>query len=335
MPGASPEVLTLASVDLEKLTRACHLVEVALARGHRLELISYALDEAPHVLEVDIGGWKRLPVASTGVIPDGVWGNVPSGETYIAPVEGSGSGSVVINGSIPGLVVEADQQIVLHFAKGILSKIEPESNATAKHLFQTQIQKARMKNDQNWRNLAEIGFGLNAAVSRLTGNMLYDEKALGTAHVALGSNTFMGGNVESSIHCDMVINSPTILIDGKTILERGNLCFSEKDWHENHTAVSLAESPLSAAQEVTRSGIETVVDNHQLLRIMRPEPGRVATCPIGDNETSRLARDIFGHLPREGEWIAIDELASDTDLDPRTTLCVLHILWDYEIINYR
>ena len=54
----------------------------------------------------DIGGWDRLPVASDGIIRDGAWGNVPSGETYIAPMEGTAEGQVLINGSIPGLVLD-------------------------------------------------------------------------------------------------------------------------------------------------------------------------------------------------------------------------------------
>ncbi len=111
MPGATLEVLEMANADLEQLVIDCGCMEIAMARGKKLELTSYAADGSPHTLSADIGGWERLPVASDGVIRDGAWGNVPSGETYIAPMEGTGEGSVVINGSIPGLVIEPGAEL--------------------------------------------------------------------------------------------------------------------------------------------------------------------------------------------------------------------------------
>ena len=92
MPGATSEVLKLADVDFEQLVHSCWCVEIALARGRTLEFISYDCEGAAHSLTADIGGWERLPVASDGVISDGAWGNVPSGETYIAPIEGTAAG---------------------------------------------------------------------------------------------------------------------------------------------------------------------------------------------------------------------------------------------------
>ena len=334
MPGANQKVLKLANVDFNQLLANCHSLEIVLARGQTLELQSQAQDGTVHRLTADIGGFDRLPVASNGVIVDGVWGNVPSGETYIAPLEGSARGSVVINGSIPGLVVKPGNQIVLFFEQGRLKSIHPDDNRTAQFLQETQIHRAIAAGDENWRNLAEIGIGVNTAVDRLTGNMLYDEKAAKTAHIALGSNTFMGGKVDSSIHCDMVIKAPTIQVDGKTIVKKGRLHFVESEWREDHKQISMDRSPLQTAGFVARSGTEASLQFHLLARVLRPEPGRVSACWVGNEETSRLAFGIYNRLPGNGEWLEVHHLFNNGQ-DPDTVRRVLHLIWDYGLINYR
>ena len=44
---------------------------------------------------------------------------------------------------------------------------------------------------------------------------MLDEKAGGTAHVAIGRNTgSYGGDNEASIHVDCIFSGPTITVDG-------------------------------------------------------------------------------------------------------------------------
>ena len=336
MPGASLDVLRLADVDYDRLVDDCHRLEVALARGRTLELVSRDPQGVEHRLTVDIGGWERLPVASDGVIVDGAWGNVPSGETYIAPVEYTADGSVVIDGSIPGLALEPGEHLIVYFAEGRLSAMEPEDGRAARWLRETQIQRAQASGDRNWSHLAEVGVGVNPAVSRLSGNMLFDEKAVGTAHVALGSSIYMGGTIDASIHCDMVLHQPTIMVDDKVLVDRGQLHFVESDWRERYAQVDLATSPLRVAGRVTRSGIQvdTTADG-RLQRVLRPEPGRVSTCFVGDDETARLAQRLYALVPDGGEWLAVDNLSARSGLEPEVVRQVLHVLWTYHLIRYR
>jgi hypothetical protein len=336
MPGATPDVLKLADVDFGQLVSDCWCMEITMARGRNLELISYADGGKAHSLEVDIGGWERLPVASDGVISDGAWGNVPSGETYIAPIEGSAQGSVVINGSIPGRVIAPDAEMTLHFERGHLVHMEPPGGTAARWLHETQIAKAKAVGDLNWSNLAEIGVGINPAIGRLTGNMLLDEKAAGTAHIALGTNTFMGGNIQASIHCDMVTRGPSIHIDGKTVVHRGALSFRESDWYEHHSDISLEDSPAQTAVDVARSGIQvSVFSDGRLQRILRPEPGRISACFVGDNETAQLAHTLYTTLPGEGDWSPMDTLATQAHLDRELVRRLLHIMWSYDLVKLR
>ncbi len=72
------------------------------------------------------------------------------------------------------------------------------------------------------RNIAEIGIGTNDK-AKLSGLILEDEKVLGTAHIALGNNLSMGGNVSVGIHLDGVIKKPDIWFDNKQIMKKGKL----------------------------------------------------------------------------------------------------------------
>jgi aminopeptidase len=333
MPGAALAVLNLANVDMAQLAADCHLLEEALARGHQLELHSHTAAGEQHTLQAGIGGWSRLPVASDGIIGDGVWGNVPSGETYISPLEGTAQGTVVINGSVPGLVIPHEEEIVLYFDDGCLARIVPPDNAAARWLESTQLAKVRSTGDSSWTNLAEIGIGVNVAVTTLTGNMLFDEKAAGTAHIAIGDNTYMGGTVRADIHCDMVILDPTITIDGQTIVNAGRL---ERDFDlGDYASVDLAHSPLNRAQFVTRSGTEAVfAGGDRLQRQLRSDPGRVSACRVGSDDTSRRAGQLYHCLPEPNEWLSIAMLARQAHMPVDAVRSLLSIMFDYELIKY-
>jgi leucyl aminopeptidase (aminopeptidase T) len=57
--------------------------------------------------------------------------------------------------------------------------------------------------------------------AQLTGNVLEDEKILGTVHVAFGASAGIGGNVSVPIHLDVVILEPTLEVEGERILDGG------------------------------------------------------------------------------------------------------------------
>jgi hypothetical protein len=336
MPGAEPGLLKLANADPVRLAADCHAVELAFARGHRLELTSFSPDGVPHHLGADLGGWERLPVASDGLIDDGAWGNIPSGETYIAPLEGSAEGSVCVTGSVPGRVLTPSEAFVLHFEQGRVRRIEPERSPAVQWLEHTQFQKAKTQRDRNWAVLAEIGVGLNPAVENLTGNSLHDVKAAGTAHIGLGSNHFMGGRTKASIHCDLVIRRPVLAVDRKTLLDRGRLRFVPSEWHEAESQVALHASPLRTAREVSRSGVQGQrAADGRLQRVLRPEPGRVSTCSVGDDDTAALAGILYEVLPDEADWLAVAELATYAGSDVDLVRRVLHVMSDYGLIQYR
>jgi leucyl aminopeptidase (aminopeptidase T) len=58
-------------------------------------------------------------------------------------------------------------------------------------------------------------------MATLTGNILEDEKILGTVHVAFGASAGIGGTVSVPIHLDVVIVDASLEVDGQTVLDRG------------------------------------------------------------------------------------------------------------------
>ena len=334
MPGASLPLLELANVDHKELVSSCHDLELAMARGTTIEFISVSKAGEKFSLQAKIGGWDRTPVASNGVIEDGIWGNVPSGETFIAPIEGTAEGLVVINGSIPGWVIGEEEEFFVRFDNGRLVDVFPPDNRAVRMLFENQIEVAKAKEDANWDNLAEIGIGVNPAVDRLTGNMLLDEKCAGTAHIALGTNTYMGGKITSTIHCDMVVKKPSIRIDGKPVLEAGELVVRLADWLDDFHEVELEHSLLREAHQVCRSEGEIGVVKKQLVRILHSEPGRLIHFPIGSPETARLAARIFRCLPAGDDWMDVHQLTARANLDAGTVRKLLHIMKEYAVIEH-
>ena len=72
----------------------------------------------------------------------------------------------------------------------------------------------------NVRNLGEFAFGINPKAI-VTGNLLEDEKQLGTAHFALGYN--YDNDANAFIHMDCVVLKPSVWVDGKRIMRDGEL----------------------------------------------------------------------------------------------------------------
>ena len=76
--------------------------------------------------------------------------------------------------------------------------------------------------DKNANIIAEFAIGTNPK-AKIIGNILEDEKVLQTCHFAFGSNTTFGGNNQSNIHLDGIIDKPTIYLDSTKIIENGKL----------------------------------------------------------------------------------------------------------------
>ena len=154
----------------------------------------------------------RKGIASTGIFREkGQSGNVPSGEAFIAPLETSANGKLVVDGSI-AQIGKVTEVVTLTIENGRL--VEATGDQGEDLLTLLGKDKGRL--------IAEFGIGTNPA-ARITGVVLEDEKVFGTIHIAFGSNKPFGGETEAGVHIDCVVKAPTVWIDGKKVMENGQV----------------------------------------------------------------------------------------------------------------
>jgi leucyl aminopeptidase (aminopeptidase T) len=164
----------------------------------------------------------RRGIADTGVLnAPGSWGNLPAGEAYIAPLEGTASGVLVVErGWHPNL----KERMRLFFEKGQLNRIVG-GGKIGKDL--TELLRPNEDSEPYLlrRNLAEFGIGTNPKAKKRD-NILEAEKIRGTVHIAVGDNSHMGGRVKADYHQDFLIPSPTVDADSRRLIENGKLRIS-------------------------------------------------------------------------------------------------------------
>ena len=131
----------------------------------------------------------------------GAAGNLPAGEVYLAPVEGTANGRLVLEWA-PTRKLKTP--VTLLVKDGVVTEIE------GREPFAGELRK-RLAACAECGNIAELGIGTNPMATR-PGNILESEKILGTIHIALGDNHTFGGKVQAPFHQDFVFFSPTLKV---------------------------------------------------------------------------------------------------------------------------
>ncbi|MDR0539662.1 MAG: peptidase M17 [Spirochaetaceae bacterium] len=169
----------------------------------------------------------------------GSGGNLPAGEAFISPENGTANGTIVFDGSISTNTGDMliKQPVICKVEGGFVSAISGGKEADAlldtimlaeKNAFALEKQGKLPPGKgeiyaRNARNIGELGIGLNNE-ARITGNMLEDEKCFQTCHFAIGQN--YDEDAPALIHLDAVVRSPDIIAympDGRevTVLKDG------------------------------------------------------------------------------------------------------------------
>lgn len=170
---------------------------------------------APGGTDLTLPMQGRHAHASSGLFRDkGQWGNLPTGESYLAPLEGRSHGLVVVDGSMAGVGL-VRQPIRITVEDGYATTIEGGEEAA-------RLRALLEPHGRDGRNVAEFGIGTNDRAT-ITGVILEDEKVMGTIHVAFGDNKSMGGSVRVASHLDGLVLSPTVWFDDRMVMDSGRL----------------------------------------------------------------------------------------------------------------
>ena len=142
----------------------------------------------------------------------------PGVEASIAPLEGTAEGVVVVDGSIPGVGFMEGEFPRIEIKDGRFTSITGGPLAVSFRNLLTSL------SDPNVYHVAELGVGLNP-LCKLRGAPDDDEGEFGSAHVACGTNKFMGGTVLAAAHYDVVVRKATLELDGVVVLKNGEIQF--------------------------------------------------------------------------------------------------------------
>lgn len=194
------------AADYQQITQETQRLADLLTRGRQVRITT------PHGTDMSFSIAGREGRSDTGLLHTrGAFGNLPGGEAYIAPVEGTAQGRLVVPaGWYPGLV----ENMVLTFSGGFVTSLEGGGvvGKQFREWFAFGDDSLRHR-----RNCAELGIGTNPNASR-PDNVLEAEKIKGTVHIAVGDSSHIGGVTESDLHEDFVLPQPTLWIDGERVI---------------------------------------------------------------------------------------------------------------------
>jgi leucyl aminopeptidase (aminopeptidase T) len=209
LPGVSEEMLArLMSADMEGLRRKGRVIAELLTAGSEARITCSNGSD----LRLGLEGRTGIPDAGELTEP-GAFGNLPCGEGFIAPVEGTTEGRLVVDGTIATIGVD-DEAVELLVEGGHLVSA---SGGRGKRLMELLTAPG-----PDGTNVAELGIGTNEKAI-LSGEILEDEKLLGTVHVAFGASAAIGGTVQVPVHLDCLVMKPDVTVDGEPVVRDGAL----------------------------------------------------------------------------------------------------------------
>jgi leucyl aminopeptidase (aminopeptidase T) len=204
MPGVTADMLArVMAIDFDLMAARSRAVAALLTDGN----VAHVTCPRGTDLTLDLTGRAGIP-DDGDLTAKGAFGNLPCGEGFIAPL--SGEGRVVASSLGPLGVSEQPATLTVHEGR----IVSAENGLGPKWIELLHA------HGEPGTNLAELGVGTNDKAG-LTGNVLEDEKILGTIHVAFGASAGIGGTVSVPIHLDVVVLDASLDIDGQPVLDAG------------------------------------------------------------------------------------------------------------------
>ena len=209
LPGVTEELLArVMSADMTELRRRGRAVAGILDAGREAHITCANGSD----LSLNIEGRQAIPDNGELTEP-GAFGNLPCGEGFVSPRHDAGGGRLVVDGVIASIGIP-EEPVELEVKDGALVAATGEMGDE----LMRQLQVA----GPDGTRVAELGVGTNEKAT-LTGELIEDEKILGTVHVAFGASAGIGGEIQVPVHLDCVVMKPTLTLDGQEVVREGEL----------------------------------------------------------------------------------------------------------------
>jgi leucyl aminopeptidase (aminopeptidase T) len=211
MPRVTEDMLArVMAVEFDQMAARSKAVAALLSRG---SVAHVSCPRGTH-LTLDLEG--RGGTSEDGDLTEpGAFGNLPCGEGFIAPV--GGEGKIVASSLGPLGISEPPVKLTVHDGRIV----------SAQDGLGPEWIELLLAHGEPGTNLAELGVGTNDRAT-LTGNVLEDEKILGTVHVAFGASAGIGGTVSVPVHLDVVVLDASLSVDGRQVLDAGRFVLDER-----------------------------------------------------------------------------------------------------------
>ncbi len=135
-------------------------------------------------------------------------------ELYIPPIETFTKGIVIVDASM-GYLGKVKEPFEIRFNNGHIIYIQDSKEGNRLKQYIESFDDKRMY------TACELGIGLNQNANCLGNSYIEDESSYKTFHIGFGRNTSLGGNHIAKGHFDIVINLPTITVDGVVVMKDG------------------------------------------------------------------------------------------------------------------
>ena len=146
--------------------------------------------------------------------------NLPAGKVFILPKEGTMNGTIVIDGSWDSTLIEEPVEFIVE--DGTVIDVKGGSlAATIRQSYGEVAKKLKTKDRESVWTVAEFGFGMNPN-ARLVGNVLEDEKRMGSCYFSIGDNSGLGGSSNAGIHVSGVLAEPSVWLDDTCLTDSGD-----------------------------------------------------------------------------------------------------------------
>ncbi len=186
------------NVNWQRLAKRTRGIAKVVNKSEHIEI------KTPNGTHISFSTKSRKAESDTGILTKpGSFGNLPAGEVYLAPLEGTAEGKLVLEWA-PTRPLKSP--VALTVRNGLVEEVSGDEEFA-------DFLRSKISGRKENANIAELGIGTNDMAKR-PDNILESEKILGTIHIALGDNSSFGGKVSTPFHQDFVFFRPTVtLID--------------------------------------------------------------------------------------------------------------------------